>query len=259
MRRGPATGAGFTLVELLVVVGIIAVLIGLLLPSLARARDRARAVQCLSNLHQMGVLAFAYAASHQGSLPASSAGGNVWWDFDESDPLNIHAGLLWEQRGDVRVQQCPAYQGVALGVPDPYTGYNYNTSYLAGGVGETTPLGDPHDRPAHLGSIARANTTALFGDAGSPGGTNKFMRAPVLLFGTGFGDSVSTGTRLYGTQAYRHVGQTNVCYADGHAAAVAARFTSAGKLFDGVVTPNPTPAAAGTGFLSADDSAYGAP
>ena len=257
MSRRPRA---FTLVELLVVIGIIAVLVGLLLPALARARERARAVQCLSNLHQLGLAAYAYAATHQGSLPASSAGGNVWWDFDESDAAHVHAGLLWEQRGDVRVQQCPVYEGVALGMSgDPYTGYNYNTSFLAGGVGETTPLGEPHDRPARLGSIRRPATTAMFGDAGSPGGTNKFMRAPLLLFGTPDGDSVSATTRLYGTQAYRHHGQTNVCYADGHAAATADRSAVAGKLFNGAVLPSATPAAAGTGFLSADDSAYGGP
>src|SRR5687768_8266206 len=64
-RRG-----AFTLVELLVVIGIIAMLIAMLMPALQRARKQARTVQCLSNLRQIGMAAMTYANQNKGYLLA---------------------------------------------------------------------------------------------------------------------------------------------------------------------------------------------
>src|SRR5687768_2541416 len=62
---------GFTLVELLVVIGIIAVLISILLPSLNKAREAANSVVCLSNLRQVGMSVQIYAGQYKDTLPDS--------------------------------------------------------------------------------------------------------------------------------------------------------------------------------------------
>src|SRR5687768_13987028 len=69
MRRGNPLPRAFTLVELLVVIGIIAVLVGVLLPVLSAIQSRGRDLACQSNIRQCVQLIHAYAAENKGQLP----------------------------------------------------------------------------------------------------------------------------------------------------------------------------------------------
>ena len=74
-RRG-----AFTLVELLVVIGIIAILVSILLPSLGKARNQANSVKCAANMRQLYLACTMFAAEHKDHLPRLSLIG--------ADPAN---------------------------------------------------------------------------------------------------------------------------------------------------------------------------
>jgi prepilin-type N-terminal cleavage/methylation domain-containing protein/prepilin-type processing-associated H-X9-DG protein len=93
----PITKRAFSLVELLVVIGIIAVLISLLLPSLNRAKRQANSLQCKSNMRQVGVQLSLYASQNRGFL----------YPVGPIDPLTREYGTLGSQLP--RDQRWPVY------------------------------------------------------------------------------------------------------------------------------------------------------
>jgi prepilin-type processing-associated H-X9-DG protein/prepilin-type N-terminal cleavage/methylation domain-containing protein len=248
---------GFTLVELLVVIGIIGLLISILMPALSKARESAKTTQCISNLRQMAIAAQMYANENHGFFPIASysvSNGNTAygfnWDFTTVLDLitgkrTVIPGLLWNGKlgndgsGAVsRIQQCPSFDGKSNTLLDPYTGYNYNTSYVGG---EQIAATGALIAPAKASQIRRAWQTAIFGDGQYSAGADKYMRSPAR----GPRDAAG-GFGVGGTQGFRHRGKTNVAFVDGHAETLSDRFTAG------------LPVAIGTGFISPDNSLYGA-
>ena len=100
---GHPFSTGFTLVELLVVIGIIALLISILLPAMGAARASAQKVMCASNLRQLALASQLYANENHGFVPIGRASGLRWvnyWFIDNRDtkPAFYMFGSLFEAR-----------------------------------------------------------------------------------------------------------------------------------------------------------------
>ena len=225
----------FTLIELLVVIAIIAILASLLLPSLGKAKEQARSVQCLGNLKSIGLGMVMFAEQNNDKLPRT-CGSGYWfnwsyfmvfaglapeaedgvngygigaWVGDGTDATLIFNGIKMARRGTANTRfACPSVSELDL----VGTTGNYTNSYGAsnGAIGIAPDL--LAAKGAKQSQISGPAQTTLTFDGGYFQNTNDKMTA---TYWTAWWSSAAD---VINTVSSRHNNGFNALFADGHVA-----------------------------------------
>lgn len=240
---------GFTLVELLVVVAIIALLLAILLPGLNKAKEAARGVACMSKQKQFGLAMNAYAVEYNGWLPQNPYGGNrsaigdapvnvaKCWDAQISVYLNFNMLLSASQQP---VYHCPSGLLITGNPPGRSRGYYINAHVAKsafslayqnasdesgtprrGDSNATNPYDGVQGRPASIPQPSQLGVIfELWISPTWAGPTYNFQEAYFgnrTYNGMEWTNDIPTSyPRVNDVTAYRHDNTTNVLFADSH-------------------------------------------
>ena len=203
---------GFTLVELLVVIGIIALLISILLPSLNAAREAARTVQCASQQRQIAMGVMQYANDNHGFAP-------VAYDSRYATTSGGYINQRLHSLGYIRTTSTPGTSGttgasVYQMYICPTAEIGDRTGWFSIGYNSLWLFGKDERYYTKLSSVKRSAEACMWVDAYE----NTYPVNSYAVFATGNWQSL---TIYYGYPDFRHRGYANVAYCDGHVGTLA--------------------------------------